>query len=578
MAPAAAASSHAAPKVTSASTSSSHAPAAYPADTYLRVFNAVPNGPAMAIYLNGTLSYSYVGYPGYSAYDPLFPGIWNVSVDPAGTSPQNVTKDQILYVNENLAAGVYYTVALVGTLKTISTVLLTDSNAAPTASDFNARFFNAGVNNTPASTITALDPITGATNFTLPSEPFGSVSAYTTGIANQSANVTDAFTYNSAVQVYYNNTAFTTNDYTIALVGYSNNTTAVGPALVFLLDGSYSLTPTTVHKVVAAITPTTTLNTYTVLPAIYLFSLSVTNASILTTNTQFWLNITDFTTSTVCQSINLAPFVYNVSATTVPYLSVPTIGTTAVATWGIELTSALVVNTTLKGCAHFAGDPAIISLAAAITDPTNGTSNWAVATEQTSFVYTPVTSLLHVTSTAAAPTVYTIYANYTAQYVGRVTLSVFNPVNGLVTFSANLIWSGTTPTTATWTQTVAGAYPYTLSVYTAYGVYNTTGVINILPSGQTFYNSTTWTNATLISGLSSSAAGTILLIVGLLIGMIVAMVVGRMVWGGPKTVPPAQPWAQQPAAAAANTCSVCGKSFGTPEELAAHSKSEHGMQ
>jgi len=560
-------------------TSHSASPAAYPVNSYLRIFDTVA-ATSYDVYLNGSLSFASVTYPTASGYLPLFPGIWAVTVYPAGSTP--VVKNLTYSTSITTAASGYYTLALNGPAAVVTTsLLLTDNNtAAPGASEFNARFFNAGVNGTGPISISATNPVdkTPTVNFTVPhtgSTAAGAVSAYVDDIANQSANVTVVFAYNSAVDFYINNTAFMTNTYTIALVGWSNNTTTTyGPMLVYLLDGAYSGTPTSTHVVNTVVTQETPLTTYTQLPAVFQFSLSTTNASILTTNSQLWLNITDFTTSTVCDSFSLDSAIYNVSGAQVWYRTVPDWGTTAAATWALTLTAGMIVNTT--ACPNFDKDPMIVTVAGVVTDPMNGTSSSA-PTQETSFVYVTPTSMLHASNTPAAPTTFTIYANYTAQYVGRVQLSVYNPVNGLVTFSANLAWTGTTPTTVTWIETVAGAYPYTLSVYTAVGVYNTSGVLNVLPSGSTYYNSTTWVNSTLISGLSSSAAGTILLIVGLLIGMIVAMVVGRMVWGGPKTVPPAQPWAQQPAAAA-NTCSVCGKSFGTPEELAAHSKSEHGMQ
>jgi hypothetical protein len=100
-----------------------------------------------------------------------------------------------------------------------------------------------------------------------------------------------------------------------------------------------------------------------------------------------------------------------------------------------------------------------------------------------------------------------------------------------------------------------------------------------------------------IPGLSGASAGTLLLLVGLIIGMIVAFVLGRAVWGGRSSTTPPQQWQGKEgegaaagagagagaggggaAAAGTNVCSVCGKSFATPEELSAHASSEHGMQ
>lgn len=305
----------------------------------------------------------------------------------------------------------------------------------------------------------------------------------------------------------------------------------------------------------------TPLATYTVLPVNLIFTVSVVNSTISTTNTTLWLNISDQATHTLCVSNNLAALISNTSASTVYY--------------GLTLDSSYFVNYS-AACPNFLSDVGSMSLAVVENGLANGVATSQVK-ELSSFILTTPTSLLHVTPVAGQAQTYSIFANYSAQYTGRIELTVFSP-SGAVVFSSNLAWNGTTVTYATWTETIPGVYPYTLTVNTAYSVtgFNTTGSINVLPPTNTYTNTTTWSNSTLIPGLSAGAAGTILLVVGLLIGMIVAMVVGRLVWGGPKTVAPAQPWSGK--AAAANQCSVCGQTFATPEELAAHSKTEHGMQ
>jgi len=303
----------------------------------------------------------------------------------------------------------------------------------------------------------------------------------------------------------------------------------------------------------------TTLPTYTVVPTTVVFQVSVVNSTISTDNTTIWLNITDATTSTLCTSNNISSLVSDTSMGTVNYwLTVDSTFFTGYAT----------------ACPGFLGDGGSMSIAVIQGGP-NGTAS-AEADEGTSFVIVTPSSLLHVLPTASAHT-YSIYANYTAQYTGKVQLTIYNPA-GAVVLSASLARNGSQVTTVSWTETITGVYPYTLSVYTAYDTtgFNTTGSINVLPTTNVYTNTSSWSNSSLIPGLSSGASGTILLVVGLLIGMIVAMVVGRMVWGGPKTVAPAQPWDSK--TAGTNTCSTCGRSFATPEELAEHGKSEHGLQ
>lgn len=173
---------------------------------------------------------------------------------------------------------------------------------------------------------------------------------------------------------------------------------------------------------------------------------------------------------------------------------------------------------------------------------------------------------------------------YQGSYVANAVINVYG-ASGTLVFSHNMVEFVTgIPQSANWFAGQAGTYKYSIVMTTVYlpSTHYYNGTITVISKGGTvFQNSTTWKNTTLISGLSGAAAGTILLVVGLIVGMIVAMVLARAVMGRPAQAPP-QPWEGKPgttgAAAAPNTCSVCGKSFSTPEELAAHGKSEHGMQ
>jgi len=175
----------------------------------------------------------------------------------------------------------------------------------------------------------------------------------------------------------------------------------------------------------------------------------------------------------------------------------------------------------------------------------------------------------------------TLSVAYIGSYVAGVNLYIFN-AGGTQVFSHNFIeLTPGIPTNANWFVGQPGTYKYSITVATVY-VPNThyfNGTISVVAKGGTVYlNTTKWTNQTVISGLSGAAAGTMLLVVGLIVGMIVALVLARAVMGRPAQAPP-QPWESKPGATGApNTCSVCGKSFATPEELAAHGKSEHGMQ
>ncbi len=300
------------------------------------------------------------------------------------------------------------------------------------------------------------------------------------------------------------------------------------------------------------------ITTYTVIPWTLVFSVTVVNSTITTLNTTIWLNFTDQATKATCAANNISALVSDTASPTA-YYTVP-------------VTTAFFANVTVPaGCSNFEADVDAVSVA--VIENTTTAVATGSAGALTSFVL--VTPSVSLGVTVGASQTYQLTATYAAQYSGRVQLTIYNSAGGTV-LSANF---AVTPT-VNWTETTAGQYSYVLTLFTAYSVtgFNATGSINIIAGTNIYTNTTTWSNSTLISGLSSGAAGTILLVVGLLVGMIVAMVVGRLVWGGPKSVAPAQPWSGDKAAPAANTCSVCGKSFATPEELAEHGKTEHGMQ
>lgn len=206
------------------------------------------------------------------------------------------------------------------------------------------------------------------------------------------------------------------------------------------------------------------------------------------------------------------------------------------------------------------------------------------------FITVPVTltPLAPATSTVALGNV-TFSSTYSGQYILSANVTVFSSTNAkLPIFYANMLKTASgTPVTAVWAPAAPGAYPISFALTTIYGntlngttIYkNSTLTVASVGGGVVYFNTTTWHNGTGILGLSAPVGGVILLLVGLIIGLIVAFLLGRAVWSRP-AAEPAQPWASSTTTTTttgANTCSACGKSFDTPEELAAHAKSEHGM-
>jgi hypothetical protein len=291
------------------------------------------------------------------------------------------------------------------------------------------------------------------------------------------------------------------------------------------------------------------------------FNLTNTHGFFNASDTIMWATVSNFTgvvlatfdlNSTIpVTSTNQSTFSFSINETTIGCAATncANIAQTpySIVTHSVIHNSTILLNTTGIGTTYFVTVPLSVSL---------GVSAAAVGT----------TSSVNITFTAL----------YTGQYVTGVTVTVFSPTNAsVVVFTAPLVNSQGVSTPASFVTT-SGSYPASVSLVTAGGttVVENSTVAAFAQVNTVYSNSTSWHNQTFFGGLSPAVAGTLLLVVGLIIGLIVAMVLGRMVWGTTKPAP-AQPWTD---AKTANTCSVCGKSFATPEELAAHGKSEHGMQ
>jgi hypothetical protein len=188
----------------------------------------------------------------------------------------------------------------------------------------------------------------------------------------------------------------------------------------------------------------------------------------------------------------------------------------------------------------------------------------------------------------------TITANYTAQFVTNAVVNVFAPATlsggaATLVFTASYLHnvSNDNAISHVWFAGTAASYFVSFVVTLDYENAYVNGTIAVLPAtptggGVIYQNSTVYKNVTGgttpagFFGLSPAASGTVFLLVGLIVGILAGLVAARLVMSsGPAK--PAQPWTEKKEETS-NTCSVCGKSFGSADELAAHSKSEHGMQ
>lgn len=83
--------------------------------SYIRIFHASPNAPAVDVYLNDTLVIRTLSYKGFSNYLKTTPGIYNIKVFPANTK---VTP--VINTNITVAERVIMTIAVIGRLPNIS--------------------------------------------------------------------------------------------------------------------------------------------------------------------------------------------------------------------------------------------------------------------------------------------------------------------------------------------------------------------------------------------------------------------------------------------------------------------------
>jgi hypothetical protein len=347
----------------------------------------------------------------------------------------------------------------------------------------------------------------------------------------------------------------------------------VSTGLMPAVEATFVEYPTTVSAAF-----TSTFSAYMPLPIVVNFTIAVGNAPITAATTSIVVDVTDLSLAT-----SHHPTGALITSTTIT----PADNQTAY-TFTVD-SSTLACNT--ASCSTLPADSYGVYVYLAV-DGTSLPTNGSVATDRISASFflltTPLSaSLVSPASGASVPVGnVTVSVAYLGSYVAGAVLNIYSSTGSLVFSKSMIELIPGVPVNGTWFVGQGGVYPYSIVMTTTYLVHNSVthyfnGTISVISKGGTVYqNSTSYSNQSAISGLSGAAAGTLLLVIGLIIGMIVALVLARAVMGRPATAPP-QPWESKPGgtgAAAPNTCSVCNKSFSTPEELAAHGKSEHGMQ
>ncbi len=314
-------------------------------------------------------------------------------------------------------------------------------------------------------------------------------------------------------------------------------------------------TSETVDYAYASVTADTVLGNYTMLSFVDNVSISLHNAPISQATVSLWMQISDSLTGATCA-----------------FVSENTSITPGITSYSFEVTPIVIGTQALLNCPLLTLHPADLTTYVSVYGVANSTS------QTTSIVLNELALSLLNPSTSVSTGNVSFTAYYTAQYVQSVEIVVSAPTTPVVLFNASLAWaSPTLPTTAVWYAANPGVYPWVLTLVTSYGNLSIHGDLTVVSSGGTVYqNTTVYSNGSLFKGLNAGASGTILLVVGLIIGMIVALLLARSMMATPKSAP-AQAWQQQSTTTPANQCSVCNRSFATPEELKEHAKTEHGI-
>jgi hypothetical protein len=88
-------------------------------NSYIRVFHASPDAPAVDVYANNNIIARGLSYRNFTEYFQVVPGNYNITVYPAGqlTNP-------VLVTNANIPSGTIHTAAAIGRLSDISLFLV----------------------------------------------------------------------------------------------------------------------------------------------------------------------------------------------------------------------------------------------------------------------------------------------------------------------------------------------------------------------------------------------------------------------------------------------------------------------
>lgn len=285
------------------------------------------------------------------------------------------------------------------------------------------------------------------------------------------------------------------------------------------------------------------------------------SAAITTSNLKVWVSVLDATAIAYCSAIDLNSTVVN--------------GTTS-QSFSFKLNTTTLAGALANANCNLLADTT--GLVATANFTATNQSSTEISTNVLGLEPTTIALVSPGTSTSLGLGNVTFLVAASGQFITGVVVTVV--LNGTVVFNQTLL--GLVNTTdlygpSVWTAASAGAYAVSITLTTSYGAVYQNSTLTVTTPGTTTVTSSSWSNTTLIPGLSGAVGGTLLLVVGMIVGMISAWAVSRWTAAPKPAAPQAWSGGAQGAAKGANTCSTCGASFATAEELQAHAKSEHGM-
>ncbi|MFT5875758.1 MAG: hypothetical protein ACI8WT_004755 [Clostridium sp.] len=123
-------------------------------NSYIRVFHASPNAPAVDVYANGNLIVKHLAYKKLSQYLPVPSGNYNIKVYPSGQMTNPVINTNV-YIPENTVTNI----AAIGVLPNISLFPIQEPITAQTSGKACVRFIHLSPN-APAVDIKLTDGTT----------------------------------------------------------------------------------------------------------------------------------------------------------------------------------------------------------------------------------------------------------------------------------------------------------------------------------------------------------------------------------------------------------------------------------